>query len=476
MTVKGIGPWSMPYCPFNNRKIFDWLRRIRLLRLRRHTVSNRKIPGVWDSVEETVIFSGSMADTGYAPPENGAFWDSTRERFVFFSSREAESSTATAATVLSYPTLTVRDVSLNRVDTGEGLDETESDRASQSGRGPSIRYATRYALASLGRETANLQDEGEVGSDGESSIEDDDTGIEYESTLGAETPKATPNAAKYLSELQPVAVNDLPEDCRTCGICQEIYNTSDEPEQPYLVGRCGHILGRTCLSQWVMPEGRTPNKTCPLCRAVLFKDDTPDPSGAFDDANRELLLESIEQLLNEEEGLEEDEALLSDLLSGEDNALDEDEERLLDIHDELDEPETEDERYASAFLDAIFANTQALEVWDEVRGHQRERAGVGIAYPPYIFSEYVLTFFRRYVHRSNVGSSATISVGSSLRRLMGQLYDRLREDMERTAMPIVWTENGPPLSLLLDPATIPLVETVLERLVEIERQWYDADI
>lgn len=468
----------MPYCQFNSRTIFDWLRRIRLPRLRRDTPSTRKLNRVWDSVKETVIFSGSMTDTGYAPPENGTFWNSTREGFVFFGSRQAESSTATTATTLRYPTLTIRDVSLNRLDTGVELDETESNRTSQSARGPSIRYATRYALASLDRETANnydLQDEWEVHSNRESSIPDDGTDIEYESTLVAETPKATPNAAQYLSELQPVAVDDLPEDCRTCSICQEIYNTGDEPEQAYLFGRCGHVLGRTCLSKWVLPEGGRPNTTCPLCRAVLFEDDTSGPPDAFDDADREPLSQTIEELLNEEDRLEEDGALLSAFFPGEADPLDEYEERLQDLLDELNEPEIEDERYAPAFLDAIFASTQALEVWDDFRDHRRERAEMGIAQPPYIFSEYVLTFFRRYVHRSNVGSSATISVGSSLRRLMGQLYGRLREDMERTAMPIVWTESGPPLSLLLDPATIPLIETALERLVDIERQWYEAD-
>ncbi len=277
-----------------------------------------------------------------------------------------------------------------------------------------------------------------------------------------------------------MAVNDLLEDCRTCGICREIYNTGEEPEQAYLVGPCGHVVGRTCLSKWVMPEGRRPNKTCPLCRAVLFEDDTPDPPDAFDGVNRELRPATIiarldgilERLGNE---ARRDERLLDvynrllDMFNQELDRLDR-----LELHNGLDEPEIEDQRYALAFLDAISASTRAVEVWDEIRAHRRGRARGGIAQPPYIFSKYVLAFFRRYVHRSHVGSSATVSVGSSLRRLMGQLYDRLREDMERTAMPIVWTETGPPLSFLLDPATIPLIETALERLVDIERQWYEA--
>ena len=58
---------------------------------------------------------------------------------------------------------------------------------------------------------------------------------------------------------------------------------------------------------------------------------------------------------------------------------------------------------------------------------------------------------------------------------MGQLYVRQRENMERTAMPIVWTENGPPLDLILHPATTPLIETALERLVDTELQRYSAE-
>ena len=288
----------------------------------------------------------------------------------------------------------------------------------------------------------------------------------------AETAFVAPNAAKYLSELVPVAVNNLEEEHRTCGICQEVCNTGDQPEQACFVGPCGHILGRSCLSKWVMPEGRRPNNTCPLCRAVLFEVDTPDPTNAFDDVNREGPVFTIEQIRE----LARVKAIIEQLRDEHDERLLDRYTERLDLYNGLDVLEIEDETYSLAFKDAILASLQALRVWDRIRDHQRERAGVGIARPPYIFSEHVLNFFRRYVHRNNVGFRAAFSGGPSLRRLMGQLYDRLREDMERTAMPIVWTETGPPLSLLLDPATIPLIETALERLVDIERQWYESEI
>ena len=264
----------------------------------------------------------------------------------------------------------------------------------------------------------------------------------------------TPNAAKYLSELQPIAVNDLPEDGRICAICKEPYNSDEDPEQACKVGPCGHILGRTCLSTWVMPAGSRPNTTCPLCRAVLY--------------DGELLLDAIPtaELPNDEDRPEEDEALPSDLPTGEDEDPYEDEQMV-------------NGRYVSGMLDPaisdVMSSSHGLIAWADMEAHWLERAEAEIAQPSYMLSGYVLAYFRVFVRGSNLGSSATISTGSSVRRIMGQLYVRLREDMERTARPIVWTENGPPLSLLLDPATIPLIETALERLVDIELQRYAAE-
>ena len=126
-----------------------------------------------------------------------------------------------------------------------------------------------------------------------------ETEIEVQSRSAIETLVSMPDPAEYLSELQPVDVNDLPEDSRTCIICQEIYNTGDEPEQAYLVGRCGHVLGRACLSKWVMPEGGRPNNTCPFCRAVLFEDDIADLADALFDVPEELLGANIELLERE---------------------------------------------------------------------------------------------------------------------------------------------------------------------------------
>ena len=457
-----IGQSTIPYCSPNSGTIFDSLQRIRLPHLRGYTVSTKNIHEIQNRRKATIIFSGSMADRDSVSPVNRTFWNSVTAGFEFFRSRGVEISTATAATTRTSPRPMVPPPGV------------EFDQASP----PDI-YAAM--LASSFRESAELikrqnewriqneqriQNEERIRFNDErfhNSIADYERDVGSESTLAAETPNVTPNAAKYLSELQPIAVKDLPQDSRICAICKEPYNSDKYPEQACKVGPCGHVLGRTCLSTWVMPAGSRPNKTCPLCRAALFEDDTPDPSEDFDDF-----------LLDQDE-LEEDEELPLDRLAGEDE-------------EPYDDDRMVNGRYASGMLDPaildVISGIQGQQAWDDLRAQSLERAGAEIAQPPYMLSEYVLFFFRRFVQGGNLGRSvrgsnlerwAAISAGSSVRRIMGQLYVRQREDMERTAMPIVWKENGPPLDLILDPATTPLIETGLERLVDNELQRYAAE-
>ena len=387
---------------------------------------------------------------------------------------QGESPTATAATTRTNPQL------------GVPPGTVESDRASPSGMHAATREGPAALEAYLERQRANsrynttprlassLQEYTEY-TDWQNErlpdfIVDEEIDVEPESTLAAETPDVTAGAAKYLAELQSVAINDLAEDGRICGICREPYNTDEDPEQACKVGHCGHVLGRTCLSKWVTPAGSRPNNTCPLCRAVLFEADPPDLSDAFDvnDIDRVFLLDATTtgQDFNDGDWLDEDEELLSDLPAV-----------------EVEEPHRARQmvngRYASGLFDPaivdVISSTQGRAAWDYVRTQRLVRARAEIAQPSYMLSEYVLAYFRIFIYESNVGSSATIAAGLSVSRIMGQLYVRQREDMERTAGPIIWTEYGLPLSLLLDPATIPLIESALERLVHIELQRYAAD-
>ncbi|MDI1492559.1 MAG: hypothetical protein OHK93_003773 [Ramalina farinacea] len=53
-----------------------------------------------------------------------------------------------------------------------------------------------------------------------------------------------------------------------CNICQEEFDTGDEPEIPLTLS-CGHVLGSVCLSRWLHVPNR--KNGCPLCRRKLFK-------------------------------------------------------------------------------------------------------------------------------------------------------------------------------------------------------------
>ena len=57
------------------------------------------------------------------------------------------------------------------------------------------------------------------------------------------------------------------EDSR-CNICQEEFDTGDEPEIPLTLS-CGHVLGSMCLSRWLHVPDR--KHGCPICRKTLFK-------------------------------------------------------------------------------------------------------------------------------------------------------------------------------------------------------------
>ena len=462
-----------------------------------------------------------MANRRFAPPANGTFGNHTREGFQFFGSREAQSATATAATTWRYPS---QRVPSPRVESDQailpgpyaalrqGPEALEAYFAQQMA---NFRYRPLNRLAFSVRESAEynrlsheerilidrnreinrrMRNERRIRQTHEETFPDFfidyETDVEYERTLA--------DASKYLCELQPVALDDLPEDSRTCAICKEPYNTDQNPEQACKVGHCGHVLGRTCLSTWVTPAGRRPNKTCPLCRAVLFGADTPDLSSDSDDVDNESWwdaagheLEGVEAFASDvsagedEELYDTDEALSSDISAGENEELDEHEEmvdreyvsEILDsVHRDIISSTQGEE--APGIFDSVdpdvISSTQGEEAWQYVIAQRVERLATGIGPPSHTLSEFVLAYFRIFVRGSNVGASATISAGSSVRHIMGQLYVRLQRDMERTAMPVVWTENGPPLSLLLDPTTIPLIESALERLVDLELQAYAA--
>ena len=442
----------MPYCHTIRTRILGWSRKIRLPGLHRDKSDTSAIHGGWVMPQEPMAFFSSVADAEHAQLENGAFWNSARGRFTFFDTSSAENSPVPNLAPRSGSVSEAHEINPNQRDI---VSETEIDQASHStsrfharyeshhphpsARFPSASSAPLHALHTSAGQTRNTTRPGvtpnsEVGDDTNSEI-DDESPIEDNRPALGEMMQASPNAAKYLFELRPVAIGNLEDDCLTCGICQEAYDTGDEPEQPYIVGQCGHILGGTCLSRWIVPGGGEQNRSCPLCRAVLFEDDTPHGPDDY-----------------EFEGV--------------------------NLRDFLDEDDTEDnfEAEAADLLSAIQVRHRAARARDIIGNIRRVIAGIPetgavehTARGQLNSSEQVLIDFRRFVRRSYWSHAENTRRAQELRSQMGQLYVLLRNDMRRAQMSIVWLEDGPPLSFLLDPAALPLLENALVSLVRIEQ-------
>jgi hypothetical protein len=62
--------------------------------------------------------------------------------------------------------------------------------------------------------------------------------------------------------------DDEDDDRHRCSICIEQYTTS--AHRAFRLTACGHIFGKTCISNWVNSVARNAN-TCPQCRVVLCK-------------------------------------------------------------------------------------------------------------------------------------------------------------------------------------------------------------
>ena len=105
---------------------------------------------------------------------------------------------------------------------------------------------------------------------GESSLD-----LEEGSLDGGDTPLSRAGT-RFVDELPDISVNDLPDDCHSCDICMEPFDSSssaEEPESPVKLP-CGHVMGRSCISKWLTSSS---NNSCPLCRRVLFDPEAPEP-------------------------------------------------------------------------------------------------------------------------------------------------------------------------------------------------------
>ncbi|MCJ1460589.1 hypothetical protein MMC28_010971 [Mycoblastus sanguinarius] len=102
----------------------------------------------------------------------------------------------------------------------------------------------------------------------------------------------------YLRRLTTVPVSQLPENERRCLICTRHYEQQDEDGIEYALRfkECQHILGSSCAMKWFE---RHPS--CPVCRRVLFEDNSRSRS-----ANRLLEGYVIEDYSEDSDGDDDD--------------------------------------------------------------------------------------------------------------------------------------------------------------------------
>ncbi|KAL2052003.1 hypothetical protein ABVK25_007695 [Lepraria finkii] len=258
-----------------------------------------------------------------------------------------------------------------------------------------------------------------------------------------------PNAIRFLRNLDFLDLEDLSEESRYCLICKDSYVGEEECEGPVMLD-CRHVFGHRCLEKWLSPYDFDPKRTCPMCRAVLFEEDGYPVSDIPEDSTG---LPSVhEEAISEE-----------------------------DIDEDIEYSEAAD------LMEAIASTNRVVEAYDQARAMQLT-ISVGTETEPILaevlpsrhriilFSADILFYFRLLVRPNHMSALETREIALAIRNQMGQLYVRLQESMREMQMPIVWREDGPPLSFLLDPAAQPLLESALERMGEIEEVWDWSEI
>ena len=79
---------------------------------------------------------------------------------------------------------------------------------------------------------------------------------------------STTRIDEFLESLPIISPTDLPEDCKDCPVCVDIYQNDDAPVRL----SCNHIMGKDCLSKWLKSSAKNANnRRCPMCRAVLLE-------------------------------------------------------------------------------------------------------------------------------------------------------------------------------------------------------------
>lgn len=286
------------------------------------------------------------------------------------------------------------------------------------------------------------------------------------------------NATTFLQDLPVIPQTDLSHGAE-CTICREQYATGCHQDVVHLP--CGHLFGRECIATWLSPDVRPRANTCPMCRAVLFnihrQHEHDFDGGNFDFIEPGIPLRTgfvVAETPQQPPPRQREariERVTNETRTGSvvaDHRPDENTQRLMTARALRSQIEAVEGIVAEAIR---FGPRQPIEIVQTARG-LRDANARGMNVQPHrvrSLSEQVLLLFRYFVGMCGASGRVDQGVAGDLAELMGTLYCFLQDTMRARGCPIIWMEHGPPLSFLIDPAIIPLVEVALERLVQIER-------
>ena len=228
----------------------------------------------------------------------------------------------------------------------------------------------------------------------------------------------------FLASLPKVRPTSLPEDDRTCAICQDKYGERPDSENAVKLP-CGHHMGASCVENWFSPDGSNKN-TCPLCREMFFE-------------------------LEDEEDIE---PTFTDLL-------------------------TSEEPNFNAAFDAVFPLLQDFQNVQE----NNVLSMTGAAQRPV----YEQDFFRAPPERPilisalvgmlfEVFARDTAAVPwqdtTEIQIMLGQVA----ECFETAKVDLPWGVRGPQIEQLRDPNSIGDITTALQQLLRYEERWYQNEL
>ena len=244
---------------------------------------------------------------------------------------------------------------------------------------------------------------------------------------------STPAATRYLDSLRVLFMEDLPVDQQTCSVCQEPYLTKDghSNEEVVILPECGHIFGHSCIQKWLDPNSGDQQNTCPLCRDVLFEvphipEILPNPLTSL---SAEEYLGFLEQL----------------------GFLVEDQDTLRVFRSQSPSPRPIPPHLTNLTpMPFLPSNMPRNLLSNQILFHLRH--------------------FTNFTGHPLDGAEAT-QIARALAHLMGQLYVRLKDTLAMMHFSAPWREKGPPISFLLDPEIVLLLEIALEKMVQVEEIW-----